>query len=347
MASSSNDPITNNNIPTYAVDNAEVTTQNLDKCMQELFNTCSLIIKNYVEIYATIVEPINNISIKIKDLSTAFERYKKCYSITTDDVKILYHITPFDIIVKNSLVLLQITNNDSWISKENLKIVYGSHKGVTSSMIIYLSEIYRYSLKVKENYERNMKEFPEFHSDKDIKLHLSTVMLNNIFRIFKMTETIQNDKEKKDVINKIIDKFEVKLGIKRQQPFDLTKTLDGVVGVTTDLVNKYAAKETDPNKKLSETQVKTMITKIFNQDGLKKIIDNVQNMTSKSEGPPDLGSIISGVINDVNPLEIMESMQKTVEETIPKENTSDEKQQNSEEIVEDIIEEIEEEILSE
>ena len=68
--------------------------------------------------------------------------------------------------------------------------------------------------------------------------------------------------------------------------------------------------------KIQPEQLKNVVNKMFNSDGMQSMINNIQNST-RGGGAPDVGALIGSILQSVNPTTMFEDLQNVVKAEIP------------------------------
>lgn len=320
--------------------------KNFDGIMGHIFGICDNIIKSFVmggEILTiNIKENGLDLTENLNVIIDQYNKFKKGYAITNDiNKKNEHYLGLFDKIFKEGNgILFQAMDNDSWIRKSSLKLMYGDTVGKTSTIVLHISDIYKMSLSVKSNREKNIKEYPDlFKVDDTIKY--PAYILYDCFKLFRLTDSMK-DEEKLKTVNLIIGKLENKLGIGNNGPNALLQNMDPILSIGADMLNKYNGDKGGPN--IGTDNLKNIFNKVLGGNSIQNLMNDIKEAASSSNGnPPDIGTIFGSVMKNLNPEEMINTLKSAVDTELPSVANKDTKVEEKEEIVEEIIEESDDE----
>lgn len=325
-----------------------------DLYMTNLLKICSLVINNYIEnpdLIKSIIKDLNLSSesdVDNKEMLSGFERFDKGFKMTNDYLKKQSaFLSLFNKILNDKpSVLFQAINEDTWIRRENVKLMLGENVGKVSSLVVYLSQIYKYALAIKDNTEKKIKEYPELYKPDD-KVRYPTMIIYYCFRIFLLTDVAQNS-DKSKTLQKVVTNYENVLGLntdsnKRDFMSLIKNSIEPALSVGTDLLNKMQGPSGTQGPKINENQLRGVINKVFAGDSMSKVLNSIQNSSRGANGTPDIGNLFSSIIQNINPQQIMGDLQSAVTSEIPEmakmanveTGTTSKKEEDSIEIIDD------------
>jgi hypothetical protein len=356
----------------------DANTQNVDKMkefsviMIELIKYCEEIVKGTI----TSIDIIRSILIDlklpkeesdIKNIAESLKKYKQCFATSDGKIREMHHLGLFNkILMENNDILLQSINNDSWIKNKNLKLTFGETLGKSSTLVVYLSQLYRYSLAIKDRRENEAKEYPELFKE-DENVRYPNYLLYYIFRAFALTDYATDPKniDKLKEIQKIVSNLGVKMGLQTNK-INIMENITPWLSVGADLINKQQQGQPGGGTQVNAGQLNNIINKVLGGGQINNMISKLEQSARNRQGPPDFGSLISSMLTDLNPMQMAKELDATMKAEIPNLNTGagssgsatssnggplgpekPEKPEIIEEYVEETIEETIEEIVEE
>lgn len=134
---------------------------------------------------------------ELRELASSFNLYAKCYKITysEDSAQIgTYHMPLFEEMLKSLSELFNNydTNNDDWITKGNLKIIYGSNRGEKSEKVsLNISKFYILAKKIdakskntKESDAKSKNTKESDDEDENIELDMAQELIISVLKVF-------------------------------------------------------------------------------------------------------------------------------------------------------------------
>ena len=338
------------------------------KQLSYLFELCNKIIRTYVEnmetheVYYKLLGLKDSTDIGITTLNQELQNYIQGFNKTRDENVIYkFWLGSFNkILIENDEVMMQALGKDDWIRKVNpktklpLQIKFGDVVGKDSTICCRLGMIYKMSLAITSNLEQKVKDFPELFKP-DEKITFGNQLILGLFKIFYLTDKGQAAEVSKP-ITIIINDLSSKLGL-NQKPaaFSLDSIFEGAspfLSIGTDMLNKHmeasATKEgKSAPRRINDQQLKNIFGKVLGGDQMNKLVNDIKESASSGKAP-DMGSVFSSVMKNLNPSQMMSDLQSATEAEIPdlKPNpgttsTSGAPEKKDEEIFEE-VEEVEE-----
>jgi hypothetical protein len=302
--------------------------QKLNILVTDLFNTSQKIIEQYMnnpDLYKSEMKEIGLISLlDVTDevFIKEFHRYKQSYFMSKNESKKDNHLSLFTQLLSNEGVFMTRLGNDSWIRglDKPVKLMFASNVGKTSTIALHLGQLYRISVAIKGDHEKKIKNYPEIYKP-DEKNKYPLLILYNCFRIFQLTP-INDNPEKSKALSGIVNDLSIKLGIKSATSFNpntLKDSLSPVFSIGADLLNKAQAKNPGPpgTQPIRAENIAKIFDKVLNNDSMSKMMDGFKNAAQNNSGPPDLGSLIGSLMQNINPEDITQNLQSAVQSELP------------------------------